>query len=219
MTRSDRSPYDVPMTKLSIRMAVVLVWIAVSGSSLFGQDGLYAPSVPEDAALVRVANVHGMEESPRLDVGRERFAPLPARQVSAYRPVPPGIYILGGAGGVDFSPAPGRFYTIVADHGDVRAVVRDEAHTDPARAQLVLYNFSEAPAGLFAAPGDAIVFDNVPPGGSEVIAVNAIAVALSVRVDGDERMRRDLELERGESYGIFVGAEQVFVAPAVVTSE
>lgn len=197
---------------------MLVVW-ALSAAPVAAQDGLYAPSVPDDAALVRVVNLQEGEESPRFDVGRERFAPLPAGEVGAYRPVPPGIYILGGAGGVEFSPEPGRFYSLVVSEGSAPTVVQDEAHTDPARAQLVLYNVADAPADLFAAPGDTMIFEKVPSGDSEAMAVNAIEVALSVRVGGEERLRRELQLERGESYGIFVGPRQVVIAPATVSSE
>ncbi len=197
---------------------MLVVW-ALSVAPVVAQDGLYAPSVPENAALVRVVNLREGEESPRLDVGRERFAPLPAGEVGPYRPVPPGVYILGGAGGVEFSPEPGRFYSLVVSEGSAPAVVRDEAHTDPARAQLVMYNFGDAPADLFALPGGAIIFEKIPTEESEAMAVNAIEVALSVRVGGEERLRRELQLERGESYGIFVGLQQVVIAPATVSSE
>ncbi|MFW5695071.1 MAG: alginate O-acetyltransferase AlgF [Alkalispirochaeta sp.] len=209
------------MSKLSFRRAIAfaLAGIALGGVPVFGQDGLYAPRVPDDAALVRVANLHGSDDSPRLDVGRERFAPRAAGDVGPYRAVPPGVYILGGAGGVDFTPEPGRFYTIIVDHNGELTVLQDEAHTDPARAQLVLYNFSDSPADLVAVPGDTVIFEEVSSGRSETIAVNAVSVELSVRSDGEEHARRKLDLERGESYALFVGPEDVVVAAAAVSSE
>jgi hypothetical protein len=175
--------------------------------------------VLQDAALVRVVNLSKENATPRIDLGRERFAPLPAGEVGAYRAVPPGIYILGGAGGLDFTPTPGQFHTIIVDQGRIQTILTDEAHTDPARAQLVLYNFADDPAGVTAVPGGAIVFDDVGPGRSETISVNAITIELSLHVAGEERLRREFDLERGESYGMFVGSEQVVVAPASVSTE
>jgi hypothetical protein len=207
------------MNNLAFRVTMALACTAVCAAPLFGQDGVYAPSVPQDAALVRVANLSRESETPRVDLGRERFAPLPAGAVGPYRPVPPGIYILGGAGGLDFSPTPGQFHTIIVDHGQIQAILNDETHTDPARAQLVLYNFADAPAGVTAVPGDVIVFDDVRPGRSETTSVNAITIDLSLHVAGEERLRREFDLERGESYGMFIGSEQVIVAPASVSAE
>ncbi|MEX2444359.1 MAG: alginate O-acetyltransferase AlgF [Alkalispirochaeta sp.] len=207
------------MNNLAFRGALTLAGAALCALPVFGQDGLYAPSVPDDAALVRVVNLHSRDESPRLDLGRERFAALPAGEVGAYRPVPPGIYILGGAGGVEFTPESGQFYSIVADRDKELRVVTDEVHADPARAQLVLYNFSDSSADLTAVLGETMVLEGVEPYRSEAITVNAITVELSVRVAGDERLRREFDLQRGESYGFFVGSEQVVVAAATVSSE
>ncbi|MFW5828282.1 MAG: alginate O-acetyltransferase AlgF, partial [Alkalispirochaeta sp.] len=161
------------MTTVPFRLAIAIIGFAVGTAAAFGQDGLYAPSVPEDAALVRVVNLHQSDDSPRLDMGRRRFSSLVPGTVGPYRPVPPGIHILGGAGGVEFTPQPGRFYSVVFGPDNALTVLPDTAHTDPARAQLVLYNFTDTAVDLAAEPGDTVILEGVEPDQSRSIAVNA----------------------------------------------
>jgi hypothetical protein len=206
--------------RIGILGALVVSMFGWASSSLPAQDGLYAPSVPTDAALVRVANLRDSELSPRLDMGPVRFSSLPAGEVTPYRPTPPGVYIIGGrAAGVEFFPEPGAFYTIIVDPDGALVVVRDEAHRDPARAQIVLFNFSGEPADLVSIEPEAPIFRAVPAGGARSIAVNAIAVDLAVEADRGEVFRRRVQLARGESYGIFVGRVQAFLETASVATE
>lgn len=207
------------MTNLPFRLAIAILGFAVATVPIAGQEGLYAPSVPEDAALVRVVNLHQHDTSPRFDVGRERFSPHPPGEVGAYRAVPPGLHILGGAGGVEFMPAPGRFYSVVFTPDTRLMVLPDETHTDPARAQLVLYNFLDSAADLVAEPGPTVILSEVAPERSDAIAVNAIAVNLGVRARGEDLGGRELVMERGESYGVFVTPHGVLIEAAAVSSE
>jgi hypothetical protein len=122
---------------------LLILFVLGSGApAVRAQDGLYAPSVPTDAALVRVVNLQTSKPAPRVDIGPLRFAPVAAGEVTPYRPAPPGVYVVGGrAAGVEFLPEPGKFYSIVADSDGALTVVEDEAHRDPARAQIVLFQF------------------------------------------------------------------------------
>ncbi len=219
VTRGTGTTYHGPMTTLPFRLAIAIIGLVVSAASVFGQEGLYAPSVPEDAALVRVVNLHRNGDSPRLDMGRERFSPQGPGTVSPYRPVPPGIHILGGAGGVEFMPQPGRFYSVVFGPENALTLLSDEAHTDPARAQLVLYNFTDSVVDLVAVPGNTVILEGVAPDQSRSIAVNAISVSLVVRAGGEDLDRRELAMERGESYGVFATSRGVIIEAATVSSE
>jgi hypothetical protein len=200
---------------------LLILFVLGSGApAVRAQDGLYAPSVPTDAALVRVVNLQTSKPAPRVDIGPLRFARVAAGEVTPYRPAPPGVYVVGGrAAGVEFLPEPGKFYSIVADSDGALTVVEDEAHRDPARAQIVLFNFRDETVSLASVEPAAAIFPAVPPGGSRTIAVNAISVELTVEERGDELFRRRLQLERGESYGIFVGRERVFLEAASVATE
>lgn len=170
------------------------------------QDGLYAPSRPEDAALVRVANLSGRKESRVIDAGPVRFDPLDPLSVGAYRVVPVGVYILGDPESTVFTPEPGAFVTIITGHdqsdpGRVHLFL-DQPHEDPARAQLVLYNLTDRTLSLVDAPSGAEVFRQVPPEQSRALAVNAIPVELEVRDEETIHETVTLRLTRGDSFSL-----------------
>jgi hypothetical protein len=123
---------------------------------------------------------------------------------------------------VEFFPEPSMFYTIVVDPDGALVVVRDEAHRDPARAQIVLFNFSDDTVDLASIEPAAPIFTAVPGGSARAIAINAVAVDLAVHGDepgAPELFRQRVQLERGESYGIFVGRERAFLEAASVATD
>lgn len=208
---------------------------------LAAQDGLYAPRLDGDTALVRVVNLqNGPLE--RLDVGPRRFSNLDAGEVTPYRSVAPGVYLVGGRNGVMLSPAPASFITVVVQPDGRPAILEDVAHRDPARAQVVLYNFSSRPADLVAPELQAVIVEAVPPTDARARAVNALTVDLAIRLrdrsgasdspgpggspgaSGSPGPRSNrpvgtLELRRGESYGIFVTEDAVAVHAARVAPD
>lgn len=213
---------SVPTIRASatLPMGVILLAGLLSGVSVWAQDGLYAPSIPEDAALVRVVNLRGDGPSPRLDIGPVRFDPLPARGASPYRSVPPGVYMVGGrAAGVMMTPAPATFVTVVMLPQGRIELMTDEPHQDPARSQLVLYNFADESVDLVSRRPATEIFDTVPPGTVRAIAVNAIEVELAATVADREVFREVLQMERGESYGIFVTDDGAVLHTAAVSSQ
>lgn len=196
---------------MNIRQSVLVLLIALplSVQPVVGQDGLYAPSRPDDAALVRIVHVGASGPSPVVDVGPVRFEPRPAKTGSAYQTVPIGVYVLGGGNGAYFTPEPQSFVTIVAgfdpDDPEALQLFRDIAHDDPARAQLVLYNLTAGPVSLVATRPESEIFTGVQSGGTETVVVNAMEVELKVlRDDGTVVDRDTVMLPRGGSYAIFV---------------
>ena len=182
------------------------------------QDGLYAPQVPEDAALVRVVNLDFSAASPRIDTGSVRFEPLAPGLAGPYRPVDPGIYLIGRRGAqVEFVPTPAAFHTIVTlPNGEIR-VFQDQAHRDPARTQIVLYNLSATTAELASLEPAAALVQSLGPGASRAIVINAIPIELSARRGGAEVLRQAIRLDRGASYAVFVGAGDAVLHMAQVS--
>ncbi|MCG8480062.1 MAG: alginate O-acetyltransferase AlgF [Spirochaetales bacterium] len=205
------------MKRYSFRLSIVLLAIA---SAAAAQDGLYAPRLPGDAALVRVVNLDDSASSPRIDAGSVRFESLAPGEAGPYRPVAPGIYLIGARGrGAELNPAPGAFHTIVTlPGGDVR-IFEDEAHRDPARAQIVLYNLSAVEASLSSVDPAGGLIESVGAGESEAIVVNAIPVELSAVRGGVEALRRSVVLDRGASYAVFVGESFAALHTARVDGE
>lgn len=201
--------------------AIWLGILAMAPGAVDAQEGLYGAGAPENAALMRVVNLNQTEHGPRIDVGPVRFSPQAPASASSYRPVPPGVYLLGGrALAVPFSPQADTFYTVLVHSPQEIEVVTDVAHGDPARAQLVLYNRTGRQVRLRAENPDGTVFPEVAPGTEAHRAVNA--VSLTVVVDGPDGrpvLTRRLDLDRGGSYSIVLGVETAFVITAAVSSD
>jgi hypothetical protein len=98
-------------------------------------------------------------------------------------------------------------------------VFEDPAHEDPARAQIIMYNASDEPASLVAANSGQSVFNEVPVGQNEAIAVNAIPIELAAVSGGETVWRERVSLSRGDSFGIFVGSRAGILHQARVATD
>jgi hypothetical protein len=168
---------------------------------------LYGDKAPADAAYVRVFRVpSGSGGEKALILGSARFEARVRPGVSPYRPVSPDIYqVRAGGHAAEIIPRAGRYYTIAITPGGVR-VIEDPAHTDPARAQLVLYNLSGLPqVALCTEDGRTPVLAPAAPGEVKRITVNAVPVRLALFAGGELlRLLGDPGLQRGSSYSVFV---------------
>lgn len=203
------------MKSFSITAATLFALAAFA----YPQEGLYAPRTPGDAVLVRVANLSdGVHDD--IDIGPVRYPAPAARSVGAYRSVPLGIYMVGSpSGSVFFSPEPGSFATIVIAPDRSISIVPDEAHTDPARAQIVFYNFSGAVIDAESLDPPAVFARGVEDGESAMVVVNAITLLAAARSNGEVLVSRRIVAERGSSYGLFVLSDGGFVVEASVAAE
>ena len=201
------------------RLLLALLLLASAGA-LFSQDGLYAPSVPEDAALVRIVNA--TSEPLEIDLGPLRYE-VGSRSASAYRPLQPGIFVVAVGGERTVVEPPARaFLSLVVSPAGI-TVFTDERHTDPARSQLVVYNVGSQPLEFRALSPEAGLVPDVMPGASGARVVNAIRVEVGAFVGDDPVATARLDLERGESYALVVPASGSgvpgFVVRASVSSE
>jgi hypothetical protein len=165
-------------------------------------DTLYGTQAPKDAAFVRVFRAVAGEP---LEVGARRFDP-PRGAVTAYRPVLPDIYLLlAGGQELELIPQVRRYYTVALTAEGIR-VFEDVEHTDPARAQLVLYNLlpRERPE-LRTEDGRTVVIAAVGPGQAGRVNVNPVPVRLGLfGGGGPAALLGDPGLRRGASYSLFV---------------
>jgi alginate O-acetyltransferase complex protein AlgF len=171
-----------------------------------GTRSVYGPEVPGDAAFVRILNVVPGSSPLEPELGATVFDPLAYSEVSPYRAVTPDIYLFSVADKEqEIIPMSGRYYTVAVLPSAI-VVLEDPAHTDPARAQLFLYNFSSLPrVDLATADGKTRVIAAVPSGSSGLAVVNAVAASLAV-TSGGARVKAigDLGLARGSSFSVFV---------------
>ena len=186
-----------------ILIAATSIILAAGLGTRAAADSLYGAEAPKDAAFVRF--FRATENTEPLELGSKRFDP-PVGGVTPYRPVLPDIYLLDSGGQeTELIPKIGRYYTVVAV-GQRILVFEDAEHTDPARAQLVVYNLLPAKRiELKTADGRTSVIAGVGPGEAGRVNVNAVPVKLGVF--GSEEplgLPGDPGLKRGASYSVFV---------------
>lgn len=188
------------------------------------ERGLYGAAAPEDAAFVRYVNV-STRGATGFPVGATSFGALGPGSAGPYRPVSPGIYLLGrGARQQELIAAVGAYYTIALD-ADAITILEDKRHEDAARAQIIFYNLTpDATLSLRTADGRTQVIDPRDPGTAGSVVVNPIRVELAVydTASGEAVARLEpLALESGQSYGVFAfdEAPEVRVERARIETE
>lgn len=205
---------------------VALILTVLAGSFAYAQDGLYGPSDSDDAFVRVVHAVPGSSLVP-VDLGATSYGRVGYGDVTPYRPVFPGMFVLRAEGReFSFSPRSGSYYTLVyGTEGFL--LIEDEIHTDPARTQLVLYNLWETGSltlGAFppSAPENRTpVVSGVRPGRAGREVINPVPAGFAVIGPEDVIATLDaLPLSRGASVSVLVmgsgEAIEVVVAEASV---
>jgi hypothetical protein len=191
------------MNRRGTWLAILLCLLGAGAGVSARADTLYGTQAPKDAAFVRF--FRGIEGGGPLEVGARRFDP-PRGGVTPYRPVLPDIYLLR-AGGEELELIPKvRHYYTLALTAQGLLIFEDVEHTDPARAQLVLYDLlPRERVELKTAEGGAPVIAAIGPGEAGRVNVNAVPVRLAVfGAAGPLAMLGDPGLKRGASYSVFV---------------
>ncbi len=185
---------------------LVVIALGISAPLAAAPGSVYGPSAPGDSAFVRVINALPTVSSLRLDLGATRFQDIAYASVSAYRPVVPDVYLVR-VGGMELEViAKTRTYYTVACTASGILLFEDATHTDPARAQIFLYNLTSLdPLDLKTADGKTAVIKAVRPQTSDLKVVNAVNVSLAV-FSGAARIGAptSLALKRGSSFSVFV---------------
>jgi len=205
------------MKRREILPAILLCLLA----AIAGADTLYGTQAPKDAAFVRL--FRGVEGGP-VEVGARRFDP-PRGGVTPYRSVPPDIYLLRAGGQeLELIPKVRHYYTLALTAEGLR-VFEDVEHTDPARAQLVLYDLLPGQrVELKTEDGRTVVIAAVGPGEAGRVNVNPVPVRLGVFGSAGTLLAiGDPDLRRGASYSVFVfpgpSAAEALCARAELTQE
>jgi len=191
----------------SLSIALAALGAAVCAPAV--AQTLYGAAAPPGAAYVRVFRAAAGAPGRALILGATRFQVQEPGSVTPYRPVSPDVYQVRSDGhSAEIIPGVGRYYTVALTRQGIR-VVEDPAHTDPARAQLVLYNLSSLQrVELRSEDGRTRVIPPLAAGEAGRVTVNAVPVRLAVFADGEMlEAARDPGLGRGSSYSAFVFEE------------
>ena len=197
------------MIDLRTVLGTALLMLALTLST-WAQDGLYGPTESDDA-MVRV--VHAVEDSSLLpvDLGATSFGRVGFGDVTPYRPVFPGMFVLRAEGReFSFNPKSGSYYSLVyGPEGFL--LLEDEIHYDPARAQVALYNLTEFDSLRLEAfsrnnPDQrTAVVAAVPAGGADRRVLNPAPVSFAVVADGNDLAAfESIPLSRGGSVSVLV---------------
>lgn len=193
------------LTRLRTVLAIILVVFSAAFVNA-GPKSVYGLQAPGDVAFVRVVNATAGKTPIQVDLGATRYDKLGFAEVSSYRAVIPDIYQIRAADyEKEIIPKIGLYYTIICAPKGIH-IIEDVTHTDPARAQLFLYNVSSFPhVDLRTADGKTIVISGISPHQYGQVVVNAISVSFAV-FSGGTRLGEvgDLGLERGSSFSVFV---------------
>ena len=182
------------------------ILLALSTCAAAESRSVYGPQVPGDTAFVRLVNAIPGKIPLEIELGATRYGPLGYAKASPYRPSTPDIYQFEAAGNEgEIVAKSGRYYTIACTPAGI-SIFEDPAHTDPARAQLFVYNLSVLPRiDLRTADGKSTAIAGVRPGSFGLAVVNAVRVPLAVFSNGTSiAPLGDLGLARGASFSVFV---------------
>lgn len=190
----------------------------LSGGARAAEDeGLYDPAPPAGAAFVRVMDVRegaapGSTQAagPALAVELDdQKVNVPKEGTSAYHVVMQGDrQATLGPARFPFTIFAGRFYTLVVEGAPAAprlSVLADPNPDNPAKAILVLYNFTDREAlRLATADGRTTVIPAVTRGMNASQDVNPLTVGLGVGEPGGGVLATlaPIALERGEVYGL-----------------
>lgn len=164
---------------------------------------LYGSSVAESAIVVRLVNASTRAQ--KLEIGAQVLEASGFGQASAYKPVAADIYTLMFAGKrIEFIPQKSSYYTLIA-LDDRLLVLKDQKHSDPARAQLYFYNLTGMDGlELRTADGAGRILGPLSSMDSTQAAVNALSFDAGVYASAILDRPVNLRLVRGESLAVFV---------------
>jgi alginate O-acetyltransferase complex protein AlgF len=182
---------------------VVMALCAALPVNAQGHQSVYGPSTPGDSAFVRVLSL--LPDPVRVSLGATRIGPVASSAVSSYQPVVPDIYLVRAGGKeLEVVPKSGAWLTIACTPKGI-ILFTDPPHTDPARAQVFLYNLTGFPAlDLRTADGKTTLLAGVKSGASAQVVVNALSVSLAL-YNGSTLVKQvgTLALQRGSSFSVF----------------
>ena len=164
----------------SLWMSFLLVF---AGNVSANDDELYDPAPPADSAFVRVLN--GASAAAASTVGGYDFGQVQAPALTKYRVIKQGDYdVKLGAAAEKLTIEAGKYYTFALT-GDSKIVqLSDELLTNPAKARLYFYNFTDTQASLFAPEFKAAIADGVVPNSQDSQEVKAVKLTLQTKVAG-----------------------------------
>lgn len=188
--------------------------VAALAASAGAQDaGLYGKAADPNASFVRVV---AFDQQSATIAGRPVS---PGQGVSPYVNVDPGsVEVSSGGKNAVVEVEPGKYYTMTIG-ADGERLFTDIVKSDPAKAQLYLYNLSDIPnVDLFVPAAKALALKGVAAGQSKDVALKApLSLAFQAQKDGTAVASIDaIDIKRKAGYSIVItGANGQYKAIAL----
>lgn len=173
-----------------------------------GDEGVYGPAAPPDAAFVRVFNATAQPEL-EARVGDRVLDEIPAFGASEFVFVPEGSHTLvAGKVNQKVSLKRGVFYTAAIEPGGVR-LLENERYTNRLKALVIVYNLIDGTTLSLKTPDGRGVVEDVKANAFGTREVNAVKVSLAL-FDGQKKVAdvRPMNLERGRAFSLFVAGSR-----------
>lgn len=186
------------MRRVTICVLILLAYsLSVSAQTLYGSG-----VAPEDA-LVRLLNISN--DARMLELGAAEIQAESYGTLTDYFPVFSGMHFIEfQEDWIEFIAESGVYYTVVISDREVR-IFTDQAHTNPAKAQLYFYNLTDEPGSLKVDADGTAVFSDIDPWSSAQMAINPLQISFALCLKNDKvETLPILPLSRGGSVSVFL---------------
>lgn len=188
--------------------AALVAVLGPSRDARAGDEGVYGPAAPPDAAFVRVFNATAQPElAARL--GDKVLDEIPAFGASEFVFLPEGSHALvAGKVNQKLALKRGKFYTAAIEPGGVR-LLENERYTNRLKALVIVYNLIDGTTLSLKTPDGRGVVEDVKANAFGTREVNAVKVSLAL-FDGQKKVAdvRPMNLERGRAFSLFVAGSR-----------
>jgi alginate O-acetyltransferase complex protein AlgF len=185
-----------------------LLALALAAPARGGDEGVYGPAAPPDAAFIRVFNATAQGEL-QARIGDKVLDDIPAFGASDFVFLPAGKYTLAaGPASEAVTLKQGRYYTAALDGKNFRLIDNDR-YSNRLKALVIVYNLVDGSTlSLKTADGRAVV-ENVAANSFGTREVNAVKVNLAL-FDGARKVSdvKPMNLERGRAFSLFVAGSR-----------
>ncbi len=188
--------------------AILLAFLFSAGIAHTNEAELYDPEPPANAAYVRLINLTGQKQT--ITLGSATLTVDANTILTPYHVVKEGRYsTLFHTITTDLA-IPAQAYISLALTAENIKPVNDPAIINPIKAMIYFYNYSDAPATLFAPTQNAAIFENLPAGSAAAREINALSLDLAVRQEHQpDHLLPHVMLQRKHGYSIIYTGETV----------
>jgi len=187
---------------------MVFLALTLAAPARGGDEGVYGPAAPPDAAFIRVYNATAQGEL-QARIGDKVLDDIPAFGASEFVFLPAGKYTLtAGPASEPLVLKQGRYYTAALEGKGFRLIDNDR-YTNRLKALVIVYNLVDGSTlSLKTADGRPVV-ENVAAHSFGAREVNAVRVNLAL-FDGARKVSdvKPMNLERGRAFSLFVAGNR-----------